>query len=99
MGRVEAEVRLHDSALHLGDQGAVPDLQSKGAGVLDVHVCYLVEGRFGAVVGHPQAIENAGVGAAGADLVEVVGESVEAVLHPLLRLNPDVVDHVSTPCS
>ena len=86
VGRVEAELRFLQSLLHRGDDAAVPGLDDDHASLGYADRGQLVERRGIAVVLDRDAIDQRGAGPAGPDGLDLLGQSIDALLHPALGL-------------
>ena len=93
IGGVDAEVGLADGGDDVLHGGAVEGADQDGAGLGDRQGGELLERGGGAVVVHDDPVEHRGVGAAGADGGQLALGGLEGLVHLVLGLEHDVVDH------
>src|SRR3989440_585936 len=95
VGRVEAELGFLQSLLHRRDDAAVPGLDDDHASLGCADRGQLVERRGIAVVLDRDAIDQRGAGPAGPDGLDLLGQSIDALLHPALGLGQLRLDHLA----
>src|SRR6185312_12386638 len=97
-GRIEAEVGLADRALDLGAHALLPRLHADRARIEQGHVGDLADRHHRAVVVDVHLIEDARVGTAGADLLQLGLEGFDRASHLLLGGRLDLgYRHLITP--
>src|SRR5690606_442595 len=89
----QAQVRAEDGLLDRADHALVPGLDDQGAGVGHGDGGHLRQRDLAAVRADPDRVDQAGGGAPGADLDEVVAQGLDALGHACLRVLLDFVDH------
>ena len=90
-GGSESQSRVYDRLLNRGDRRLVERRDLQLLARWDGYRRHLADGGHGAVVVGLDAIEHAGVRAAGADGGEIIGEVGHRFFHPLVGIHSDHV--------
>src|SRR5438874_892214 len=99
VGRVEAHVSRAQRLLDRSDLALVVDLHHKQPRLRSADLSQLVEWSGRAVIGHDDAVDQRGVGAAGADRRELAREVIHGLRHLLIGVTDDGIEHVAAPTS
>src|SRR5215216_2236277 len=97
VGRVDAQVGVADGLLDRGGGVAVVRRDDQQAGLGGGDAGQLLERGRGAVVVDLEAVDQGGVGAAGADAAELLLGHLDGLAHLALRLPERVLDHRCSP--
>jgi hypothetical protein len=93
-GGIEAQVGVADGFLHLAHHVLFPGLHTQGMGIHHGDIGDLADQGRGTVVVHLDVVQDAGVGAAGANLAEIGAQGLDGFLHLVLGGLLDVGDHL-----
>src|SRR5438874_1864287 len=97
VGGVEAHVPRAQRLLDRSDLALVVDLHHQQPRLRSADLSQLVEWSGRAVIGHDDAVDQRGVGAAGADRRELAREVIHGLRHLLIGVTDDGIDHVAAP--